>query len=112
MSYQNTIIVGNVGREVSSHTTSTGKQVANFSLAVNEKIGGEVQTTWFQVSAWERLAELATEYISKGQLLLVGGRIAAETWNDQQGQTQVSLRLTARNIRFLGSKSNSSEEEF
>ena len=112
MSYQNTVVVGNVGRDVTSRTTNSGKLVANFSLAVNEKLGEEVQTTWFQVTAWERLAELATEYISKGQLLLVEGRIAAESWTDQQGQIQVSLRLTARNIRFLGSKADSEEEEF
>ncbi|MCB8944342.1 MAG: single-stranded DNA-binding protein [Ardenticatenaceae bacterium] len=110
MSYQNTIIVGNVGREVTSHTTSTGKQVANFSVAVNEKISGETQTTWFQIAAWERWAELAVEYVRKGHLLLVEGRIAAETWQDQQGQTQVTLKLTARNIRFLGSKSEEAEE--
>ena len=109
MSYQNTVVVGNVGRDVTSRTTNSGKLVANFSLAVNEKLGDAIQTTWFQVSAWERLAELAVEYIGKGQLLLVEGRIVAETWNDQQGQTQVTLRLTARNIRFLGSKADSAE---
>ncbi len=110
MSYQNTVIVGNVGREVISRFTSTGKQVANFSVAVNEKLGDEMQTTWFEVTTWERLAEIATEYISKGQLILAEGRIAAETWNDQQGNTQVSLKLTARNIRFLGGKPEAIEE--
>ncbi len=110
MSYQNTVIVGNVGREVTSRVTSTGKQVANFSVAVNEKMGDEMQTTWFEVTTWERLAEIATEYISKGQLILAEGRIAADTWNDQQGTTQVSLKLNARNIRFLGGKPEATEE--
>ncbi len=110
MSYQNTVVVGHVGREVISRFTSNGKQVANFSVAVNEKLGDEMQTTWFEVTTWERLAEIATEHISKGQLILAEGRIAAETWNDQQGDTQVSLKLTARNIRFLGGKSEVTEE--
>lgn len=110
MSYQSTVIVGNVGQEVVSRTTNSGKQVANFSVAVNEKIGGEMQTTWFQVTTWEQLAEIAAEHIRKGQLILVEGRIAAETWNDQQGDTQVVLRITARNIRFLGGKPEIDEE--
>ena len=104
MSYQNTIIVGNVGREVISRITSSGKEVANFSVAVNERMGDDEPTTWFQVTAWEKLAEIATAHIVKGQLVLVEGRIAIETWSDQNGTPQSALRLTARNIRFLGSK--------
>lgn len=109
MSYQNTVIVGHVGREVISRFTNTGKQVANFSVAVNEKIGDEKQTTWFEVTAWERLAEIATEHISKGQLILAEGRIAAGAWNDQQGNTQVALKLTARSFRFFGGKPEADE---
>ncbi len=104
MSYQNTLIVGNVGREVTSRVTSSGKEVANFSVAVNERMGDEEQTTWFQVTAWEKLAEIAAAHIVKGQLVLVEGRITSETWSDQNGTPQAALRLTARSIRFLGGK--------
>ncbi len=104
MSYQNTLIVGNVGREVTCRVTSSGKEVANFSVAVNERMGDDEQTTWFQVTAWEKLAEIAAAHISKGQLVLVEGRIGVETWPDQNGTTQTPLRLNARNIRFLGGK--------
>ena len=111
MSYQNTLIIGNVGREVVSRVTNSGKEVANFSVAVNEKMGDDEQTTWFQVTAWEKLAEIATAHISKGQLVLVEGRIAVETWHDQNGATQAALRLTARNIRFLGGKPDTDATE-
>ena len=104
MSYQNTIIIGNVGGEVTVRTTNTGKQVANFSVAVNERFGENEQTTWFQVVAWEQLAQIAAEHIVKSQLLLVEGRVSASIWTDQNGGIQVTLKLTARNIRFLGGK--------
>ena len=104
MSYQNTLIIGNVGGEVALRTTTTGKQVANFNVAVNERFGDKEQTTWFQVIAWEQLAQIAAEHITKGQLLLVEGRVSASIWTGQNGGIQVSLKLTAKNIRFLGSK--------
>ena len=104
MSYQNTIIIGNVGGEVILHTTNTGKQVANFSVAVNERFGDKEQTTWNQVVAWEQLAQIAAEHIGKGQLLLIEGRVSATIWTNQNGGIQVTLKLTARNIRFLGGK--------
>lgn len=104
MSYQNTIIIGNVGGEVTTRFTQSGKQVANFNVAVDEKFGEETQTTWFRVMAWEKLAEIASDHIVKGQLLLVEGRVAAEKWTDQQGSTQVALRITANNLRMLGGK--------
>jgi single-strand DNA-binding protein len=104
MSYQNTLIIGNVGGEVTLRTTTTGKQVANFSIAVNERFGEQEQTTWFQVVAWEQLAQIAADHIDKGQLLLVEGRVSASTWTDQSGSIQVTLKLTARNIRFLGGR--------
>lgn len=109
MSYQNTIVVGNVGGEPIGRTTTTGKQVANFNVAINEKAGDDTQTTWFQVTAWEQLATIAVTHITKGQLVLVEGKIAAEVWTDQQGTIQSALRLTARNIRFLGGKPQTEE---
>ena len=110
MSYQNTILVGNVGGEVTTRFTQNGKQVANFNIAVNEKFGEETQTTWFRVVAWEKLAEIAADHIVKGQMLLVEGRIAAEKWTDQQGSTQVALRITANKLRLLGGKPEVTEE--
>ena len=92
------------GGEVTLRTTNTGKQVANFSVAVNERFGDKEQTTWFQVVAWEQLAQITADRIVKGQLLLVEGRVSAAIWADQDGDIQVNLKLTARNIRFLGGK--------
>lgn len=104
MSYQNTVIIGNVGGEVTIRTTNTGKQVANFNVAVNERFGDNEQTTWFQVVAWEKLAQIAVEHIVKSQLLLVEGRVSASIWTGQNDGIQVGLKITARTIRFLGGK--------
>ena len=104
MSYQNTIIIGYVGGKATTRMTATGRQVANFSIAVNEKFGDETLTTWFHVVAWENLADIAEAHITKGQLLLVEGRIATEMWTDKQGAVNIALKLTASRIRFLCGK--------
>ncbi len=103
MSFQKTIIVGYVGGEVAVFQTKDAK-VANFSVAVNEKSKEATKTTWFQIAAWDSLADMAVEHIVKGQLVLVEGRVSANLWVDADGTTQLSLRLTARNIRLLGGK--------
>ncbi len=104
-----TIIVGYVGGEVAALQTD-GAKVANFSVAVNEKFGKTTKTTWFQIAAWNSLADNAIEHIVKGQLVLVEGRIFASAWADVDGNLQFALRLTAQNIRLLGGKPTTNEE--
>ena len=106
MSFQKTIIAGYVGGDVAAIQTSDSK-VANFSVAVNESFGDTTKTTWFQIAAWNALADMVTAHITKGQLVLVDGRISANTWVDVEGNLQFALRLTAQTIRLLGGKPSS-----
>ncbi len=109
MSYQKTIVVGYVGGEVAAIQTDNSK-VANFSVAVNEKFGESTKTTWFQIAAWNSLAEMAIEHIVKSQLVLIEGRVSTNAWVDADGVLQYSLRLTAKNIRLLGGKPSTDED--
>ncbi len=109
MAFQKTIIVGYVGGEVAALQTNDSK-VANFSVAVNEKYGESDRTTWFQIAAWNNLADMAIEHIVKGQLVLIEGRISANVWADADGILQFALRLTAKNIRLLGGKPTTDED--
>lgn len=105
-------IVGRVGRDASENFTAfeSGKTKASFSVAVNRwdpKTKAEV-TDWFNVDAWEKLAEFAAQYIKKGTMIIVDGRIANRKWNDKMtGEERETFYIIANEIRFAGSKKDS-----
>ncbi len=101
--FQNTIIVGYAGRDAEVRTTSTGKTVVNFNIAVNERLGEKEVTTWFKVTCWNGLAT-AAQHIKKGQLVLVEGRAATEVWLNTKSAPKATIVITADKMRFLGAK--------
>lgn len=108
--YQQTTIIARVGSEIETRYTPSGKMVANFSAAVNEKYGGNEQTTWFRVACWEKLAEIAGQYLGKGQLIMVTGRVSARAYTTKSGEAACSLELVAQTIKMLGGKGNGASE--
>lgn len=104
--YQRTVIVGHLGRDPEMRYTPSGTSVTNFTVAVNRKWTGQdgqaqERTTWFRVAAWDKLAELCNQYLSKGRLVLVEGDVEASAFTSQDGEPKASLELTARTVRFL-----------
>ena len=101
------VLVGRTGRDAEIRYFESGKSKANFSMAVNRwdsKTKSEV-ADWFNVDAWDKLSEFAGEYIKKGMLIAVEGRIAQNKWVDKAtGNDRESLYIIANNIRLLGSK--------
>lgn len=102
--YHSHIIVGNIGNTPQLNETRSGDIVANFDVAINQRNrDGSEQTTWVRVAAWNGLAQLASQYLEKGSLVLVEGRrIAASGWVAQDGTEQATLQLNASDVRFLG----------
>ena len=114
--YQKTIVVGNLGRDPEMRYTPSGTAVTNFTVAVNRRYTGKdgetrEKTTWFRVTAWDKLAELCNQYLSKGRLVLVEGEIEASAFTGQDGDPKASLELTARNVRFLGGPNGDASEQ-
>lgn len=104
--YQNTIIIGNVGRDPEMRYTQSGIPVADFTVAVNrnwkDSEGNKHEsTTWFRISAWRGLAETVNEYVTVGMLVMVTGNVSASAFVGQDGEARASLELTAQNIQFL-----------
>lgn len=101
------VIVGRVGRDAEIKYFETGKSLANFSVAVGRwdaKTKSEV-TDWFNIQAWDKLAEFSSEYIKKGTMVIVSGAISNNRWTDKAtGQERESFLINAANIRFAGSK--------
>lgn len=109
--YQSCTIVGNVGRDPEFKYTQSGAAVCDFSVAVTERWGsGEnrrEKTTWFRVTCWQRLAEIANQYVRKGTQILVVGSVEASAYLDRSGQPASSLEMRANTFQLLGSRADS-----
>lgn len=115
--WSQTIIVGNVGREVSFKYTQSGVPVADFSVAVTRRFGGkdgaekQEVTTWYRVTCWRNLAEIANQYVRKGTQVMVVGQADVSSYLDKAGQPAATLELTADNFQMLGGRGNDSGEQ-
>jgi len=120
MSYQKIIITGNLGRDPEMRYTPSGQAVTSFSVAVNESYtnaNGEKikKTVWFRITAWGKQAEICNQYLKKGQMVLVDGRMSADpatggpkVWTKQDGSTGSSFEVTASTVRFLSTRGDTS----
>ena len=100
MSYQITIIEGNLGSDPENRRTAQGKQVTSFSVAVNEGSGQDQHTEWFNCVCFEKTAELAGN-LHKGERILLQGRLRTSTWKDPQGVEHRKTELRVDRLTFL-----------
>jgi single-strand DNA-binding protein len=110
MSFNKITIVGNLGRDPELRYTPQGSAVCSFSMATTEKRrdkNGEMadQTTWFKVTLWEKRAETASKYLTKGSQVYIEGKLRTEEWTDKDGKTRTSLEVLATDMQFIGTKS-------
>lgn len=108
MSFNKIILVGNLGKEVELRYTPQGSAVANFSIATNEKRKdkqGVFQdvTTWFKVTLWNKQAENASKYLTKGSPVYIEGRLRIEEWQDRDGNNRFTLEVQGSDMQFIGS---------
>ena len=97
----NCMFIGRLGRDPETRYTQSGKAVAPFSLACSEKRGGEESTEWVNVVAWEKLAEIAGQYLTKGSLVFISGRMQTRKWQDKEGGTRYTTEIVAREMKML-----------
>ena len=107
MSFNKVILVGNLGRDPELRYTPQGTPVCSFSMATNERRkdkNGEMQdqTTWFKVTLWNRQAETAAQYLTKGRPVYIEGRLRVEEWTDRDGKPRHTLEVTATDMHFIG----------
>ena len=115
MSFNKIIVVGNLGRDPELRYTPQGTAVCNFSVATSEKKrdkAGELQeiTTWFRVTTWNKQAENASKYLTKGNPIYIEGRLRIEEWTDRDGNNRYTLEVNATDMQFLGSSRGGSDE--
>ena len=124
-------LIGNVGRDPEMRYTPDGTPVTNFSVATTTTLSKQTQpecpagwkesfnaknwqlTTWWRVTCWRGLAETVNQYLSKGRQVFVEGEVSGEAvdgnlnprvWTGQDGIARASFEITARTVKFLGSR--------
>ncbi len=111
MNLNKVFILGRVTADPQVRSTPTGQQVANFSIATNrvwnDRSGSrQEETEYHNVVVWGRQAEIASQFLSKGSLILVEGRLKTRSWENQQGQKQKTTEIICERLQ-LGPRSAS-----
>lgn len=106
----NLSIIGNLTADPETRTTQTGKTVVTFTVAESNPRDKE-HTTFVRVTAWEKLGEVCSKYLSKGKKVFISGRPSAHGYTSKSGNIAASLELTAQDVEFLSSASNPPQEK-
>lgn len=100
------ILMGRLTRDPEQRTTSTGKTIASFSIAV-DRAGQDDSADFFDVTAWEKLGELVVQYLSKGRRVVVQGRLRQDSWEDKEtGKKRSKVEVVATDVTFLDGPSD------
>jgi len=106
------ILVGRLGRDPELKYTASGVPFCRFSMATddtwNDKASGERQerTEWHNIVAWDRLAEICNQYLTKGRLVYIEGSLQTREWDDQDGNKRKTTEIRARDMVLLGGGEN------
>ena len=101
------ILMGRLTRDPEQRTTTSGRTVVSFSVAVDRQTQDD-QTDFFDITAWEKLGELVMQYLSKGRRVLVQGRLRQDSWDDKEtGKKRSRVEVTATDVTFLDGPSDS-----
>lgn len=95
------ILIGNLTRDPEIKATKSGKVVCEFTIAANDRQGN---AQYFRISAWEKRGESCQKYLSKGKKVYVSGPVSARAYQANNGETRVSIEVTANEVEFLSSR--------
>lgn len=104
----NVVLVGRAGQDPEMKYFESGKVKTTFSVAINRwdsKVKENV-TDWFNVELWDKVAEVAGEYVKKGKLVAIDGKLAVSKWSDASGAGKERFFVRANNLRLLGGKND------
>ena len=109
------LLIGNLGSDPEIRTTTDGTKVAGLSVATNRNWtdrDGQAQerTEWHRVVAWANLAEIAEQYLSRGDRVYIEGEIQYRSYEDRDGATRYVTEIRARELVMLGGRDNGASE--
>lgn len=102
-------LIGNLGNDPEVKTTENGKKLARFSVATNESYrnaSGEkvTETTWHNLVAWGKVAEIAEKYLNKGSEIAIEGKLINRSYTDKDGNKKYITEVQVNELLMLGSK--------
>ena len=100
------ILIGNLTADPQLRTTPQGVSVCDFTIAVNKRGGQNNEADFFRITAWRQLGENCAKYLDKGRKVYVSGPVSARTYQANDGNTRVSLEVTADDVEFLSSRND------
>jgi len=111
------MFIGNLGAEPEMKYTAQGNAVTTFRLAVGRSYtdgngAKREETEWLRVVAWNKLAELCSQYLQKGRRVYVEGRLATRSWDGTDGQKRYTTEVVAGNVLFLDSARGAKEDDW
>ena len=116
--YQKLLIIGRLGKDPEMRFTPNGQAVTSFSVATDRQYSDQAgklvkETVWFRVSAWGKLAETCNNFLQKGKMVMVEGRLTVDAktggpriWTGQDGTPRASLEMVASTVKFLSAKTD------
>jgi single-strand DNA-binding protein len=114
--FNKVLLIGNAGQDAEVKSTSNGKRVANFSLAINNSFhngkGENVQRVeWVRCVTWNKQAELAGKFVTKGRQLFIEGRLQTRRYEDGEGTSRTITEVVVTTLRLLGRAATDTQEE-
>lgn len=111
------IIIGNLGKDPETRYAPSGDAICNITIATSEqwkdKQSGEKKeaTEWHRVVMFQRLAEIAAQYLTKGSQVYIEGKLTTRKWQDKDGQDRYTTEIRATELKMLGGKSEESASQ-
>ena len=102
--------IGNLGKDPEIKYTTSGTAVCNFSIACTEKWKNKAgqwqeKTEWVKIVAWNKLGEICGEYLAKGKMVYIEGKLSTREWEGKDGGKRYTTEIVAREMKMLSGKS-------
>jgi single-strand DNA-binding protein len=107
------MLIGNLGKDPEVRYTASGATVASFSIATSDRVKNksgewEDRTEWHNIVLWNKQAEVAKEYLTKGKTVYIEGRLQTRKWQDRDGKDRWSTEIVGDRMQMLGPKGEGS----
>lgn len=104
------ILMGRLTRDPEQRTTNSGKNVCNFSIAINNGYGENQTTDFINCIAWNKTAEFVQKYFKKGSMIIVVGKIQTRSWDGADGKKNYATEVVAAEVSFGESKGSTAQQ--
>jgi single-strand DNA-binding protein len=104
------VLVGRLTRDPELRKTQTGKSVSSFTIAINRGFGDNAKTDFIRCVAWEKTADILTQYTKKGSLIGLDGRIQSGEYDDKDGKRVYTQDVVVDTLQLLESKSSATSK--